>query len=111
MKHLRGWFALLVFLSISIISIAQQRPAAEVIVTNAHVWTVDPDRPTAEAVAIIGDRIVAVGTAAEMDQWRGSATQIIDAAGKLLLPGFNDGHVHFRSGGEQLDSVDLKDSA
>lgn len=111
MKNLPRWSALLLFLSISIFLIAQQRPAADVIVTNARVWTVDPDRPTAEAVAIIKDRIVAVGTAAEMDQWRGSSTQVIDAAGKLLLPGFNDAHVHFRSGGEQLDSVDLKDSA
>lgn len=111
MKHLSTCLVFLLLLSLSIVSVAQQRPAADVIVTNAHVWTVDPDRPSAEAVAIIGHRIVAVGTAAEMDQWRGSATQIIDAAGKLLLPGFNDAHVHFRSGGEQLDSVDLKDSA
>src|SRR5512138_2654944 len=102
MKNLHIWFAL--FLSLSIPIAAQQKPAADVIITNARVWTVDPDRPTAEAVAIIKDRIVAVGTAAEMDAWRGTATQVIDAAGKLLLPGFNDAHVHFRSGGEQLDN-------
>jgi len=95
----------------SLIVSAQQRPAADVILTNAKVWTVDPERPTAEAVAIIGDRIVAVGPAAEIDQWRGSATRIIDGGGRLLLPGFNDSHVHFASGGQQLDSVDLRDSA
>ncbi len=90
---------------------AQQRPAADVILTNAKIWTVDPERPTAEAVAIIGDRIVAVGGAAEIDAWRGAATRIIDGGGKLVLPGFNDAHVHFSSGGMQLDSVDLRDAS
>jgi predicted amidohydrolase YtcJ len=89
---------------------AQQRPAADVILTNAKIWTVDPERPTAEAVAIIGDRIVGVGSAAEIDRWRGSATKIIDGGGKLVLPGFNDAHVHFSDGGHQLDSVDLRDA-
>ncbi len=111
MKNLSVWFALAPLFLMAVNSLAQQRPAADVIITNAHVWTVDPDRPTAEAVAIIRERIVAVGSAAEMDAWRGSSTQIIDAAGKLLLPGFDDAHVHFRSGGEQLDSVELKDTS
>jgi predicted amidohydrolase YtcJ len=90
--------------------IAQQRPAADTILTNAKIWTVDPERPTAEAVAIIGDRIVAVGSAADIDRWRGSATKIIDGGGKLILPGFNDAHVHFTDAGRQLDSVDLRDA-
>lgn len=87
-----------------------QRPAADVIIMNARVWTVDRDRPRAEAVAIVHSRIVAVGTNAEIDAWRGEKTQIIDGGGKLLLPGFNDAHVHFVSGGMQLDQVDLKDA-
>src|SRR5512146_266670 len=102
-------FALLPFLAVLQV-VAQQRPAADVILTNAKIWTVDPERPTAEAVAIIGDRIVAVGSAAEIDRWRGSATKIIDGGGKLVLPGFNDAHVHFSTGGRQLDSVDLRDA-
>jgi predicted amidohydrolase YtcJ len=77
---------------------AQEHPAAETIITNANVWTVDRNHPRAEAVAILNQRIVAVGTSAEMDGWRGPQTCIIDAAGKLLLPGFNDAHVHFVSG-------------
>ena len=92
---------------VSLVAMAQ-RPAADAIITNAKVWTVDPERPTAEAVAIIGERIVAVGSAAEIDQWRGAATRIIDGGGRLMLPGFNDSHVHFASGGQQLDSVDLE---
>jgi predicted amidohydrolase YtcJ len=90
---------------------AQARPAADVIVTDAKIWTVDPNRPKAEAVAIIGDRLVAVGSASEIDGWRGSETRVVDAGGKLVLPGFNDAHVHFVTGGFQLDSVDLKDAA
>ncbi|HVH85619.1 MAG TPA: amidohydrolase [Terriglobales bacterium] len=89
---------------------AQEHPAAEAIVTNANVWTVDRNHPRAEAVAILNQRIVAVGTSAEMDAWRGPQTRIIDAAGKLLLPGFNDAHVHFVSGGFQLDQVQLTDA-
>src|SRR6201993_1165132 len=89
---------------------AQSKPSATLIVTNANVYTVDKSLPKAEAVAVIGDRIVAVGTAAEIDAWRGASTQVIDAGGKLLLPGFNDAHVHFIDGGIQLDSLELRES-
>ena len=61
-------------------------------------------------MAILNQRIVAVGTSAEMDGWRGPQTRIIDAGGKLLLPGFNDAHVHFVPGGFQLDQVQLTDA-
>jgi len=73
------------------------RPAAELIVTNAKVWTGDKAQPTAEALAVISGRIVAVGSAAEIDQWRGTRTTLVDGRGKLLVPGFNDAHVHFFS--------------
>ncbi len=98
-------------LVLAAVASAQTRPAADMIVTNARIWTVDGNRPKAEAVAIIGDRIVAVGSATEVDAWRGTATHVLDAGGKLVLPGFNDAHTHFVSGGFQLDSVDLKDAA
>ncbi len=100
----------LAFLLVVVVTFAQTRPSAELIVTNARIWTVDSSHPRAEAVAVIGDRIVAVGANAEVDEWRGPGTKVIDAAGKLLLPGFNDAHVHFTSGGMQLDQVDLKDA-
>jgi predicted amidohydrolase YtcJ len=90
---------------------AQERPAADLIITNAKVYTVDKNLPKAEAVAILGDRIVGVGTSAAMDLWRGPETRMIDAGGKLLLPGFNDAHLHFISGGMQLDNVKLNDAA
>lgn len=102
---------LYIFLLMSALTVHSQAPAAAtMIITNAKVWTVDKQRPTAEAVAVIGDRIVAVGSSAEIDRWRGPQTKILDAAGKLLLPGFNDAHVHFVDGGAQLDQVQLSDA-
>src|SRR6266568_6830429 len=90
---------------------AQPKPSTTLIVTNAAVYTVDKQHPRAEAVAVIGDRIVAVGSSAEINSWRGPQTKVIDAAGKLVLPGFNDAHVHFIAGGAQLDQVNLNDAA
>jgi predicted amidohydrolase YtcJ len=90
---------------------AQPKPSATLIVTNAAVYTVDKQHPKAEAVAVIGDRIVAVGSRADINLWRGPQTKVIDAGGKLVLPGFNDAHVHFIPGGAQLDQVQLTDAA
>jgi len=90
---------------------SELKPSATLIVTNASVYTVDKHQPKAEAVAVIGDRIVAVGSRAEVDLWRGPQTKVIDAGGKLLLPGFNDAHVHFVQGGAQLEQVQLTDAA
>ena len=92
------------------VALSEERPAADTIITNANIWTVDRNHPKAEAVAILNQRIVAVGTSVEMDAWRGPRTRIIDAGGKLLLPGFNDAHVHFVSGGFQLDQVQLTEA-
>jgi hypothetical protein len=89
---------------------AQSQPAADLIVTNAKVWTGDKAQPSAESVAILGDRIVAVASNKEVEAWRGPNTKVVDAGGKLLVPGFNDAHVHFVTGGEQLDSVQLNDA-
>ncbi|PYX15814.1 MAG: amidohydrolase, partial [Acidobacteria bacterium] len=68
---------------------AQSRPAADLIITNAKVWTVDKSNPAAQAVAVLGDRIVSVGSNSDVNNWRGPNTRVIDAEGKLLLPGFN----------------------
>jgi predicted amidohydrolase YtcJ len=90
--------------------LAQSKPTADLIITNAKIWTVDRAHPTAQAVAILGDRIIAVGSNADVDVLRGTGTKVIDAGGKLVLPGFNDAHVHFVSGGLQLESVQLNDA-
>ncbi len=90
--------------------VAQSKPTADLIITNAKVWTVDKAHPTAQAVAVFGDRIIAVGSNADVAALRNPDTKVIDAGGKLLLPGFNDSHVHFVSGGLQLDAVQLTDA-
>src|SRR5947208_13008027 len=90
---------------------AQPKPSATWIIVNAAIYTVDKQHPRAEAVAVIGDRIVAVGSRAEIDLWRDPETKVIDAGRKLVLPGFNDAHVHFIQGGAQLDQVQLTDAA
>lgn len=83
---------------------------ADLIIINANVRTMDRSRPTATAIAILGNRIVTVGATDEIEQLAGNATKVIDAQGQLVLPGFNDAHVHFMSGGFQLSSVDLRDA-
>src|SRR2546423_10406281 len=105
------WYFMLVanLLACVACACAQSKPVADLIIRNAKIWTVDRDHPEAEAVAVLGDRIVAVGTGQEIDAWRGPNTRVQDAAGKRLLPGFNDAHVHFTSGGQQLDNVQLND--
>jgi predicted amidohydrolase YtcJ len=92
------------------VSAPQSGPAADLIISHAKIWTVDPANPTAQAVAVLRERIVAVGSDADIARWRGAQTRLLDAGGRLLLPGFNDAHVHFVSGGSQLDNVQLNDA-
>lgn len=73
------------------------------------VWTGDSSRPDAEAIAIHGDSILAVGDSSEIAALIGPATEVI--RGGLVTPGFADGHVHLLDGGLQLASVDLRDAA
>ena len=83
---------------------------ADLIIINATLHTMDRKEPMAEAVAIYGNRIAAVGSTADIRKLAGNSTKVIDAKGQLVLPGFNDAHVHFMSGGFQLSSVDLRDA-
>ena len=84
--------------------------AADLVITHANIWTGDPIQPAATAIAIIGDRIVDVGDDHAIERWRGGDTTVIDAAGRRLVPGFNDAHVHFADGGVALDNVNLRDA-
>lgn len=68
---------------------------ADLLLVNGRIVTVDSAHPTAEAIAIKGDRIMALGTTAEMDKLKGPATRRIDLQGKLAIPGFIEGHGHF----------------
>src|SRR5262245_55105899 len=84
---------------------------ADLIIINANVHTMDRTHPKAEAIAINGNRIIAVDSNDEIRKLAAANTRVIDAHGQLVLPGFNDSHVHFLSGGFQLSSVDLRDAA
>jgi hypothetical protein len=83
----------------------------EAIYTNGVVWTGPGGSGTAEALAVNGDRITAVGTTGEIRDLAGTATEEVDLQGRFVVPGFIDNHVHFLSGGFQLASVDLRDAA
>lgn len=89
---------------------AAAQPAADLVLLNGKIWTVNPAQPQAEAVAVRAGRIAAVGSTAEIRKWAGPATQAIDLGGKLVVPGFNDAHVHFYSGGRNLASVQLRNA-
>lgn len=81
--------------------------AMDIIITNAAVHTVDPDYSGIEAVAVKDHRIAAVGLDKDILKLAAPTTLIVDAQRKLLLPGFNDAHLHFLSGGRSLLELDL----
>lgn len=87
-----------------------QSVVADLVVTNANIQTIDAKRPNARSIAVIGDRIIAVGSDADTKVLIGPRTKVIDAKGRLIVPGFNDAHVHFMETGYQLSSVDLRDA-
>src|ERR1700674_4978584 len=82
-------------------------PPADMIITNARVYTVNPQQKWAEAIAVRGDKIIAVGNRKQVEALRGPATKEIDAQGRLLLPGFTHCHIHFIDGSLGLTRVDL----
>ena len=83
---------------------------AEIALVNATVWTGNPRQPRAEAVAVRGDRILAVGSTAEIKERMSADARVIDAAQALVLPGFIDCHTHFINGGFSLQNVRLRDA-
>lgn len=84
---------------------------ADLVIRDARVWTGSDAMPWAEAIASRGDRIVAVGSNADIERLIGDATEVISIPGSMLVPGFIDTHVHFISGGAGLASVQLRDAA
>ena len=84
--------------------------APDLVLVHGKIWTENPQQPEAEAVAILGNRVAAVGTSVEILKLAGPATKVIELGGKRVVPGFNDAHVHFVSGGTSLASVQLGDT-
>ena len=84
--------------TITMISIGacSQKEKADLVIINGNVLTIDKDNPAAEAIAVKGEMIIAVGTTAGISKFiEKGTTKIIDAGGRLVIPGFNDAHVHF----------------
>src|SRR5262249_14565563 len=82
--------------------------AASLLILNGKLYPADGRAVVYEAVAIRGTRIAAVGTTADISKRRGPATEVIDAHGAAVMPGFNDVHTHMLSGGLALEDVDLQ---
>ncbi|MGE5589499.1 MAG: amidohydrolase [Bacillota bacterium] len=81
--------------------------AADLVILEARVATMNPDRPHATAVAVKGERIVDVGTDLALRRWIGPRTQVVAAGGRRLMPGFIDSHMHLLGYGLLLERVDL----
>ena len=80
---------------------------ASLIITNAAILTMDAARPTAEAIAVSGNRIMRLGTHAEVMREKGAQTRVIDAGGGTAIPGFVEGHMHLFAGAAELSHLDL----
>lgn len=82
---------------------------ADLVFQNGAVWTLNPRRPRAEAVAVKDGKITVVGTAKDIEPWVGPDTRFVDLSGAMLLPGFIDSHTHFLDGGFALRNIRLRD--
>ena len=87
---------------------AEALPAT--ILIQGRIWTSDPHRPWAEAIAVRDEKIVAVGSREELQKYRGDKTQVIDAGDGMVVPGLIDSHIHLIDGGLRLASVQLRDA-
>jgi len=103
--------ALLGVLVCGISACAGENPdAADLVLTNGKIVTVDEAMPEVEAVAIRGDRIIAVGTSTEMEAFIGSSTEVVDLAGRVAVPGFIEGHGHYVGLGQAKMILDLTET-
>lgn len=92
------------------VAMASPEPVApaDLVLLHARIATLDPSRPEATALAVRGDRIVAVGSDPDIAVFQGASTRVIDGAGRRVVPGFIEGHGHFMALGEQLSVLDLR---
>lgn len=101
-----AWIAFLTAISMGQ-STRQSVAAADLVLLNGLVYTLNPQQPLAEAVAVRGNTIAAVGSTDEMTRYEGPRTKVIDLRGRVVLPGLIDNHVHFFWGCNALQDVDL----
>ena len=80
---------------------------ADLLLTGGRVWTAEAGAPIAQAVAVRDGRVVFVGSDAEAARWQGPKTRVVALGGRLVVPGFEDAHLHLMSGARNLERVDL----
>lgn len=103
----RGLFPILLCISCNPVS---EMTRADLLLTNARIWTGNPGQPSAEALLVSNGRILEVGSREELESWKARVDTVVDAAGAFVVPGFIDSHVHFLTGGMALASVQLRDA-
>src|ERR1700742_2873785 len=102
------WFVILLLVAACAATPPLHAQSADTIIHHAKIYTVNARQPWAEAVAIQADKIVAVGTESDIEKFRKPNTKVIDAGGRLVLPGFVDCHIHFLDGSFSLSRVNLE---
>lgn len=105
-KHLYFFFIVFIFLC----SCQKEDTNADYIFKNANIWTGNLDKPNAQAMAIKGDSILAIGSFEDVTKFKSDLTEVIDVEGNFISPGFIDCHVHLLMGGNSLQSVQLRDA-
>ncbi len=110
---MKGFNTIILFFIFSlVVSCGSQsrKDVADLVFLNGSVWTVNPDQPWAEAVAVKGEEILEVGSSREIKKLIMDKTEVIDLEGAFLLPGFIDSHTHFIDGGFSLSSIQLRET-
>lgn len=95
--------------SLFLFTSCEQNRFADKIYFNGNIWTGNPNRPSAEFIAVKGNEILSVGT--YYTSLQGPETEMINLFGEFVVPGFMDNHTHFMSGGFQLKSINLRDAS
>lgn len=108
-KRVYNILMMLVLLLINF-SCQNENKTADLIITDAKIWTGNIDQPWAKAIAVRSDTIIAVGSNEEILGWKGKNTQVLNLQEKFVAPGFIDSHLHFLTGGFNLSSVQLRDA-
>ena len=104
----RRWLSFLVLLALA--SCTPDEPSAALVLRGGRIYTLDPKRPWAEAVAVRDGEFQAVGRSTDMDRFIGGQTAIVDLGGRLVLPGLIDSHIHFLEGSLLLEQVYLDEA-
>src|SRR5512135_3674428 len=103
------WFVALAVFPTEVLA-RQTASLADMVVLHGKIYTVNARQPWAQALAIRDGKILSVGSEKEIEKYRGAATKVIDAQNHLVLPGFEDTHVHFTAGSFGLQQVKLDDA-